>query len=124
MDNDQLPPGGIDRAHPTWNAWTPDEGTARLSDLDGVRWCVAAGWALDLSLGGQPREHSDLEIAVPSGQFPAVRAVFGGYRFEAIGHGRGWPVDGPAFEPPIRRGLAKPTPAATSSTCSPSRMTA
>jgi hypothetical protein len=39
--------------------------------LEGVQapWCVAAGWAIDLFLGGVPREHEDLEIAVP-----AVRA--------------------------------------------------
>ena len=31
-----------------------------------VPWYVAAGWALDLFLGGGHREHEDLEIAVPN----------------------------------------------------------
>lgn len=32
----------------------------------------------------------------------------GGYRFEAIGDGRGWPVDGPAFERTHQTWLSEP----------------
>jgi Aminoglycoside-2''-adenylyltransferase len=31
--------------------------------------CLAAGWAIDLFLGGPRREHEDLEIAVPGDRF-------------------------------------------------------
>ena len=48
-----------------WDAWRPEEATRRLA---GVRapWYVAAGWAIDLFLGGTHREHEDLEIAIPA----------------------------------------------------------
>lgn len=59
---------GLDR----WAAWTPSEAADVLAGC-GVRWAVAAGWAIDLHLGRQTREHSDLEIAIP-------RATFGAYR--------------------------------------------
>ncbi len=60
-----------------WDAWRPDE-VARL--LDGVRvpWYVAAGWALELFLGGQLREHEDLEIAVPNTRFDELAPVLEG----------------------------------------------
>jgi len=35
-------------------------------------WYVAAGWAIDLFLGGQRREHEDLEVAVPNAQVDQV----------------------------------------------------
>ena len=54
-------------------AWTPEQAAAAL---DGVTapWAVAGGWALDLWLGEQTREHEDLEIAVPAGFFPEIQA--------------------------------------------------
>jgi hypothetical protein len=48
-----------------WDAWRPAE-VARLLDGVDVPWYVAAGWALDLFVGEQRREHEDLEIAVPN----------------------------------------------------------
>jgi hypothetical protein len=61
-----------------WDAWRPEEVAQRLA---GVRapWCVAAGWAIDLFLGGQRREHSDLEIAVPRARFPEVAEALAGF---------------------------------------------
>jgi hypothetical protein len=60
-------------------AWTPDQAAAAL---DGVSapWAVAGGWALDLWLGRQTREHEDLEIAVPAVFFPEIQA-----RLEGLG---------------------------------------
>ena len=55
-----------------WEAWHPSEAAQRLSGVDS-RWCVAAGWAIDLFLGRQTREHADLEIAVPADRFDEVR---------------------------------------------------
>jgi Aminoglycoside-2''-adenylyltransferase len=58
----------IDPDQSPWDAWTPAH-VAGL--LEGVRvpWYVAAGWAIDLFLGGEPRPHEDLEIAVPNTRF-------------------------------------------------------
>ncbi|WP_249021619.1 nucleotidyltransferase domain-containing protein [Conexibacter sp. S30A1] len=48
-----------------WDAWTPVEVAARL---DGVGpWAVAGGWAIDLFVGFQSREHEDLEVVTSRG---------------------------------------------------------
>ena len=39
-------------------------------------WYVAAGWAIDLFLGGDHREHEDLEIAAPNARIDHVAARF------------------------------------------------
>jgi hypothetical protein len=60
-----------------WDAWRPEQ----VADLlDGVRtpWYVAAGWALDLFVGEQRREHEDLEIAVPNTRFDDFMPAFDG----------------------------------------------
>jgi hypothetical protein len=54
-----------------WDAWRPKD-VARLLDDVRVPWYVAAGWALDLFVGEQRREHEDLEIAVPNARFDEV----------------------------------------------------
>jgi hypothetical protein len=54
-----------------WDAWHPADAARLLADVR-APWCVAAGWAIDLFLGGQRREHEDLEIAVPCDRFGEV----------------------------------------------------
>jgi len=98
--DDELPPGGeVLRDDPSWDAWRPEDITQLLS---GVRtpWYVASGWALDLFRGAQTREHEDLEIAVPAGadSFAPFRRALAGHDIEAIGPGRRWPIDDPAFD--------------------------
>jgi Aminoglycoside-2''-adenylyltransferase len=46
--------------------------------LEGVEapWYVAAGWAIDLFLGGDHREHEDLELAVPNARFDEIVGAF------------------------------------------------
>jgi hypothetical protein len=63
-----------------------------------VAWCVVAGWALDLFRGEVTRQHEDLEIAVPAGRFPLLRAALAGFAFDVVGSGRRWPLDSAAFE--------------------------
>lgn len=41
-----------------------------------MRWYVAAGWAIDLFLGGDHREHEDLEIAVPNDHLDEIVSAF------------------------------------------------
>jgi hypothetical protein len=54
-----------------WDAWRPEQ-VATLLEGVAVPWYVAAGWAIDLFLGGDHREHEDLEIAVPNARFDEI----------------------------------------------------
>lgn len=74
-----------------WEPWTPTDVAARLRGVR-VRWYVLAGWALDLFLGGQTREHDDVEIGVRREDFPAVRAALEGYEAVVVGDGQAWPM--------------------------------
>lgn len=92
MTEDVLPEGGKELGDPLWQPWRPEELAERLA---GVRtpWCVAAGWAVDLFLGEQTREHEDLEIAVPEAGFAEIRQALPGLTFHVAGAGRLWPLD-------------------------------
>ena len=75
-------------------------------------WYVAAGWAIDLFLGGQRREHEDLEIAVPSSRFDEVVEALDGLEvFVIIGPAE--PLRSPrratSSRRPIRPGFATGT---------------
>jgi hypothetical protein len=49
-----------------------------------VPWYVAAGWAIDLYLGGGHREHEDLELAVPNSRFEEVVEALAGFEIFVI----------------------------------------
>jgi hypothetical protein len=51
-----------------WDAWRPEQVSALLAGVQ-APWYVAAGWAIELFLGQERREHEDLEIAVPRDRF-------------------------------------------------------
>jgi hypothetical protein len=57
-----------------WDAWRPEQVAELFADV-GVPWFVAAGWAIDLFLGGERRDHSDLEVAVPNTRFDELADV-------------------------------------------------
>jgi len=63
-----------------WNAWSPEQLAAKLS---GVRadWYVVGGWALDLWLGKQTRNHEDLEFAVSPKTAPQVASCLSELQF-------------------------------------------
>jgi len=77
-------PGPIDQAWEKWEPWHPAEAARVLADVR-APWCVAAGWAIDLFLGGQRREHEDLEIAVPAARFGEVAAALADYELYVPG---------------------------------------
>jgi hypothetical protein len=66
-----------------WAAWRPHEVAARLAGAE-APWYVAAGWAIDLFLGCDHREHEDLEIAVPNARFDEVADVIPELEFFVI----------------------------------------
>ena len=57
-------------------------------------WYVAAGWAIDLFLGGVYREHDDLEIAVPREHLEEFIGALDGYELRPVGSHQLW-VSGP-----------------------------
>jgi hypothetical protein len=74
-----------------WDAWRPEHVTARLAGID-VPWRVSAGWAIDLFLGGERREHEDLEIATPANRFDDVAAALAELEFHVVTRGVAAPV--------------------------------
>jgi hypothetical protein len=75
-----------------WDSWAPSVVASRLAGV-GVPWYVAGGWAVDLHLGGQRREHEDLEIAVPAAHFDAIAARFPELAFHVAGDGVVVPIN-------------------------------
>jgi hypothetical protein len=69
-----------------WEPWRPDEAARRLAPVRAA-WAVAAGWAIDLFLGRERREHEDLEIAVPASSFPEVAAALCELELFVVGPG-------------------------------------
>ncbi len=74
---------GFDPDTYAWDAWRPEDAYRRLANV-AAPWCVAAGWAVDLFLGGGHREHEDLEIAAPGARFTEVVAALPELEFFAI----------------------------------------
>lgn len=58
-----------------WQPWHPATFTARMPGAD-FPWYVAGGWAIDLFVGTQTREHEDLEVAVASSFFETIPPRF------------------------------------------------
>ena len=81
----------------SWDPWTPAEIAERLRGVD-ARWYVLAGWALDLFLGRQTREHDDIEIGVPDDRFPAIRSALEDLEFVVVGDGQAWATSRESLE--------------------------
>lgn len=81
----------LDAAH--WSAWRPTQVAELLRDVDAA-WAIAGGWAIDLFLGTETREHADVEIAVPADAFDDIVAALDGFElFVVVGTGRGTPLE-------------------------------
>ena len=57
----------------------------RLADRAGVRLWVDGGWGVDALLGGQTREHGDLDVAIESRHLSAFLDALSGRGFVAAG---------------------------------------
>lgn len=77
-----------------WRPWHPAE---LHKILMGARfpWHVAGGWALDLWLGHQSRDHHDIEIAVPRINSTDARRIFtaSAFALHAVADGHTTPLD-------------------------------
>lgn len=80
-----------------WEPWSPEDVASRLVSC-GARWYVVAGWALDLFRGGQTRSHEDIEIGVPSSEFPKIRAALADFEFDVVGSGERLPLNQESME--------------------------
>lgn len=81
--NPSRPAASFDPDRFDWNPWRPEQVVTLLAGVE-APWYVAAGWAIDLFLGEERRQHEDLEIAVPSTRFGAVVDALGGLEVHVI----------------------------------------
>ena len=78
-----------------WDAWRPEHVSVLLADVQ-APWYVAGGWAIELFLGQERREHEDLEIAVPRDRFGRIAERLSEFEFfvpdgDLTGTGLVWP---------------------------------
>ena len=69
-----------------WQAWTPEELSQRLRQVSRP-WSVVGGWALDLWLGRQTRDHGDLEFTVLRDDFLLFRQALAPLQFYTVRDG-------------------------------------
>jgi aminoglycoside-2''-adenylyltransferase len=68
----------------TYEPLRPEEAAALLAEVP-CRWWVAGGWALDLFLGRETREHEDLDVAVLRPEQDLVYAGLPGWDLRWVG---------------------------------------
>lgn len=77
----------------------------------GVPWWVAGGWAIDLFVGRQTREHEDIEIVVLRRDYLAAQAVLEGWEHYAAAAGRLRPLaPGEPLPPEVDNTWCRPAP--------------
>ena len=74
-------------ADDAWHSWRPEELAQRLYG-SGITWYVTSGWALDLFLGQQTRDHTDLEFATLPSDIPKARKALSELEFFAAHNGK------------------------------------
>jgi hypothetical protein len=65
-----------------WQPWSPQDVARFFAPLT-VPWWIAGGWAIDLFLGRQTREHEDIDVHILRRDQQVVRALFGGWDMQA-----------------------------------------
>ena len=90
-------PSPLDVDLDSWDPWTPTEVAHRLRGVT-TPWYVLAGWALDLFLGEQTREHADIEIGTPASRFDEIRHALAGLELVVVGGGRAWALSKSTLE--------------------------
>ncbi len=72
------------KSHPlgTWQPWRPPQVAAFFAPLS-APWWIAGGWAIDLFLGRQTREHEDIDVLILRRDHAAVRSLFATWDMQA-----------------------------------------
>jgi len=78
-----------------WQPWQPEEVAKFFSTLT-VPWWIAGGWALDLFLGVQTREHEDIDILFLRRDQHEIRAQLQGCGMFKKRTRSSYPVRGPS----------------------------
>jgi aminoglycoside-2''-adenylyltransferase len=65
-----------------WQPWNLDKAATFFAALH-VPWWIAGGWAIDLFLGRQTREHEDLDVLMLRRDQQAVRTLLGTWDVQA-----------------------------------------
>lgn len=65
-----------------WRPWNPYQVAVFFATLR-VPWWIAGGWAIDLFVGRQTREHKDIDILILRRDQHAVRTLFGTWDVQA-----------------------------------------
>jgi hypothetical protein len=60
-----------------WEPWNPKQVATLFAPLS-APWWIAGGWAIDLFLGKQTREHEDVDVLFLRRDQDAVRNLFAG----------------------------------------------
>lgn len=61
-----------------WDPWRPEQVAELFAGVE-LPWYVTAGWAIDLFLGEERRQHEDIEVAVPSTRFDELAGVLAAF---------------------------------------------
>ncbi len=77
-----------------WQPLSPNELKSTLFDL-GCQWAIAGGWAIDLFLGGQTRDHADIDIILKREDQFEIQKVLKGWEL--------WVADPPGRLRPWRK---------------------
>jgi hypothetical protein len=108
---------GAGALHPTpalgpWEPLSPRDATALLRALP-VPWWIAGGWALDLFVGRQTREHADLDVEVLRRDQRALQEYLAGWDLHTASGGalESWP-QGMPLPPEVNSVWAWPSPGA------------
>jgi Aminoglycoside-2''-adenylyltransferase len=65
-----------------WEPWSPSDVATFFAPLT-VPWWIVGGWAIDLFLGRQTREHEDIDVLILRRVQQAVRTLFGAWDMQA-----------------------------------------
>lgn len=71
-------------SHPfgVWQSWQPHD-VAQLFSALAIPWWIAGGWAIDLFLGEQTREHEDIDVLFLRRDQHEVRTLLQGWDVQA-----------------------------------------
>ncbi|ARI78874.1 nucleotidyltransferase domain-containing protein [Halobacillus mangrovi] len=66
------------------------------------KWMIAGGWAIDLHIGEETRDHNDLEVAIFRDEQPYLQDLLKGWEVQVVSNGQlvAWDFE-KSLEPPL-----------------------